>query len=43
MDADTVPLPGGGHLEIWRYDLYITDIAMFMEQYMAHIENILKT
>jgi hypothetical protein len=35
MDADTVPLPGGGHLAIWKHDNYIADIDAFMELYMA--------
>jgi hypothetical protein len=42
MDADTVPLPGGGHLEIWRHNNYIADVDEFMGLYMAHIENILR-
>ena len=42
MDADTVPLPGGGHLAIWRHDNYIADVDEFMGHYMAHIEHILR-
>ena len=42
MDADTVPLGDGAYLEIWRHNNYIEDVETFMQQYMDHIENILK-
>jgi len=42
MDADTVPLGDGAHLEIWRHNNYIEDVDAFMHLYMDHIEHILK-
>jgi histidinol phosphatase-like PHP family hydrolase len=42
MDADTVPIGNGAYLEIWRHNNYIADIPTFMQQYMDHIEHILK-
>ena len=41
MDADTVPLDDGGHMEIWRHDLFIEDMWSFVELYMNHIIQIL--
>lgn len=41
MDADTVPVDGG-YLHIWRHNNYIPDLHAFMDQYTAHIENILR-
>ena len=41
MDADTVPLGDGKFLDIWRHNNYINSVEDFMEQYMAHIIDLL--
>ncbi len=41
MDADTLPLPDGSTMLIWRHDNFIRDVDAFMDAYWAHIMGIL--
>jgi hypothetical protein len=41
MDADTMPLEGGGWLRIWRHDNFIPDMDAFVDAYLKHIAAIL--
>ena len=43
MDADTIPQEDGSHMRIWLNNLFIPDMHQFMEIYMNHIIQILKT
>jgi hypothetical protein len=41
MDADTLPLPDGSTMLIWRHDNFIRDVEGFMAAYWNHIMGIL--
>lgn len=41
MDADTLPMPDGTTMLIWRHDNFIRDVDAFMAAYWDHIMGIL--
>jgi histidinol phosphatase-like PHP family hydrolase len=43
MDPQTIPLENGDYQRIYTLETYVEDTEVFMERYMAHSLNILKT